>query len=107
MIKKSEQGTIPAGLGNSKTNHECVVAIVGFHNGLVTTLWSLALLIALAVTVRFLPVFTLGCVLTLLYRNMERKSYPSNSPSGDLIALQVTICSSTPWGVWISLCASR
>lgn len=45
--------TLSADLGDSRTDREYMIATVSIHNGLVTILWSLALLIALAAAVRF------------------------------------------------------
>ena len=60
---------------------------MGIHNGLVTILWSLALLIALAAAVRVLlfRIYFQLYVLTALYSNAERKLYSGISPLRDLI----------------------
>ena len=49
-------------LSGSETNHEYAITAVGIHNGLVTVIWSIALLIALAAAVRFLLESTSVCV---------------------------------------------
>jgi hypothetical protein len=68
---------------DSKTNRGCfAVNIVSIQNGLVTLLWSLALLIAVATTVRFPPVLFgfRSCVIdSFFHRNAEREFYISVS----------------------------
>ena len=63
-IKKSEFMFVVTFLANPndpKINHEWASTTVGIHNGLVTVIWSIALLIALAAAVRFLLVFVSKC----------------------------------------------
>jgi len=65
-------------LDDSKTNRECfAVNIVSINNGLVTILWSLALLITVAVTVRFPPAYSFpdGALLTLSFTETRSVSF--------------------------------
>lgn len=67
-------------LDDSKTNRECfTVNIVSINNGLMTILWSLALLIAVAATVRFSPLYSFsdGALLTLSFTETRSVSFIS------------------------------
>lgn len=69
-----------ASLDDSKTNRECfAVNIVSINNGLVTILWSLALLITVAATVRFPPALFVsgGALLTPSFTETRSVSFIS------------------------------